>query len=927
MTTFPRRVLLGVVWAATWLPAAIAPPAQARTIYVRESGDDINSGSSPAQAVKTINRGAALAAAGDTVLVGPGTYFEGNIRPAVFGQVRFVADRRGQGTGDPAGDVVIDATGFQAGFDINGKLAVTVDGFVISSGAIGIYVKSGSHSAVVSNNVVSNSGDGIYVQASRDAVIFNNLVYNNTGTGILVAPAGNEGSLRARIVNNTVYRNMNRGIFLSGTTVGSPNALVLNNIVEKNERAGIQVNATSQPGFLSAGNVLFENNFAEALADVTDRVADPLFIDPGGADNALGGINYADDNFRLQHARAGQAATSPAVDAGSDTSRRLHLLRASTRSDGKPDRGFVDAGYHYTNFGTPPPNPGERLRPRKLYLSQAGGDDANDGATRATAVRTLSRAFALARGGHQIMVLGGVFSEQDLRPPSGRPGRPVIIKALGGARIDGSAGASGLLFGGVRNVVVDGLRVSGADDGIDIRNSPSDAPDGSNIVLRRCRLSNNSGRGLTVSNSTGVQVVGCVIENNALRGVQVDGSAVAIERSTIRGNDESGVWAFDRSTVTLSESDLIDNRTDGILAERSSTVNVVGGTISGSIEGGARYRSGSSGVLENVQVIDNNDVGVQVISGSVTFEGGNVLGNGIGVQSFVDPVSRDAVALHIEGTHVCNNRRIGIDAQTTALTAVDADLCTNGDEGLRQRGGAADLLRVKIRGNLRDGIAATDAARLLIQQAAISDNGGNGVQVVRSEDFEIHDSSVRTNGGDGLRIMDSPAAVVVNNLIHNNSSTGTLISGDSIGSPDARVAYNTFFRNGNRGLLIGGDDTKPASDHAVVTANIFNGNINAGIQVNVLSRVGYEGDFNLSTDPYGAGTDPGLNDLLVDPLFVAPEAGDFHLSQTAAGQGVSSPAVNAGNTTAAASGMAAKTTRTDKVVDSGIVDLGYHYLP
>jgi hypothetical protein len=37
--------------------------------------------------------------------------------------------------------------------------------------------------------------------------------------------------------------------------------------------------------------------------------------------------------------------------------------------------------------------------------------------------------------------------------------------------------------------------------------------------------------------------------------------------------------------------------------------------------------------------------------------------------------------------------------------------------------------------------------------------------------------------------------------------------------------------------------------------------------------------------------------------------------------------VNSGNVSAASAGMNTKTTRTDGVVDSGIVDLGYHYLP
>jgi len=69
--------------------------------------------------------------------------------------------------------------------------------------------------------------------------------------------------------------------------------------------------------------------------------------------------------------------------------------------------------------------------------------------------------------------------------------------------------------------------------------------------------------------------------------------------------------------------------------------------------------------------------------------------------------------------------------------------------------------------------------------------------------------------------------------------------------------------------------------------------------------------------------DPSTCNLTADPLFVA----GYYLSQTAAGQALQSPAVDAGNAPADASGirLGERTTRTDGVPDKGIVDLGYHY--
>jgi hypothetical protein len=70
---------------------------------------------------------------------------------------------------------------------------------------------------------------------------------------------------------------------------------------------------------------------------------------------------------------------------------------------------------------------------------------------------------------------------------------------------------------------------------------------------------------------------------------------------------------------------------------------------------------------------------------------------------------------------------------------------------------------------------------------------------------------------------------------------------------------------------------------------------------------------------------PGVGNIFADPCFVTGPEGDYYLSQVAAGQGVTSPCVDAGSDLAANLGMDILTTRTDEVGDAGIVDMGYHY--
>ena len=72
----------------------------------------------------------------------------------------------------------------------------------------------------------------------------------------------------------------------------------------------------------------------------------------------------------------------------------------------------------------------------------------------------------------------------------------------------------------------------------------------------------------------------------------------------------------------------------------------------------------------------------------------------------------------------------------------------------------------------------------------------------------------------------------------------------------------------------------------------------------------------------------GDKDISQDPLFVSVDSiknGNYFLSQQDAGQEFNSPSVDAGNKNAFGLGLGSYSTRTDKVGDTGKVDMGYHY--
>ena len=453
-------------------------------------------------------------------------------------------------TGDPPGNVVVVAannptTGiaFSAGFLLNTNIAVSIDGFVIYGAQIGIYVKTHSDQVRLTNNIVSASVvHGIYVQDSANVLVFNNLSYANGSSGIIL-----RGSPGALVINNTSYGNADRGIFFAA---GSTGGAALDNALEANVTAGIQTDELA--GYVTGGNVSSDHFASGTPKDATDLgasvVSSLLFVDPTGADGVLGGVGYADDDFRLSQIAAGQTANSPAVDAGSDLARYLRLARASTRTDGLRDTRWVDAGYHYGNFLSPPPRPTRRIRSKPIVVDPQHGDDNNDGATVHTAFRTLAHALSVARAGNRVELLPGTYSEGLVSPAqSGTPDRNVVIQPVSSpVVIDANGLADALLISGRSNIRIVGLDVINASSaGIEIRDGAS------NITIDRCHIYQNGQRGVYATGASGVIIMDSTISGNGDDGVRQVGGTLEFIGSDVSGNHGNGIAAeYDGRSVS-----------------------------------------------------------------------------------------------------------------------------------------------------------------------------------------------------------------------------------------------------------------------------------------------------------------------------------------------------------------------------------------
>jgi parallel beta-helix repeat protein len=331
----------------------LAEPAAGVTFYVRASGDDGRDGRSPAAAFATIQRGASKAGGGDTVVVGPGTYREGNVTPVGNGRrrelMRFIADRDGSMTGDPPGEVLVDATGFEVGFRISSRPWVVVNGFsVTGASGEGIAIKSSSDHSVVANCIVfSNRGRGIWIRDSINVIVFNNLIYANADSGVDFG-GESRGSAGGVGFGNTLFANSRDGIRVEGL-VPSPRVSVLQNVIAGNFDNGINLKSRSANGFVGQWNLTTDPYGSDAEAGAFDLVGSPSLLAPSGGDQILGRDGHWDDDFRLRQLAAGQTEQSAAVDGSPFKASSFGLDRASTHSGGAPDTGRADLGFHYAS--------------------------------------------------------------------------------------------------------------------------------------------------------------------------------------------------------------------------------------------------------------------------------------------------------------------------------------------------------------------------------------------------------------------------------------------------------------------------------------------------------------------------------------------------------------------------------------------------
>ena len=257
----PARLSLAATatTAATALGIVLAGPASAAqtTYYVSGAAGCSDSGpGSAATPFCTISKGAAVATAGQTVSVAPGTYHE-QVTVAHSGTAGSPIVIAAQTPG------TVTVTGGTHGFMVSGRSYVTIDGFTVTgTSGIGVELKASDH-LTVTRDTVTHSGHQVSGQNAAgfdlSGVTASTIAQNHSdhnsfygfhlgGSTTGVTLLRNEASFNAE----GWQRNAN------GIDVVAPGNSIIGNVLHDNEDSGLQFYPGGNNN-LAADNIIYNN--------------------------------------------------------------------------------------------------------------------------------------------------------------------------------------------------------------------------------------------------------------------------------------------------------------------------------------------------------------------------------------------------------------------------------------------------------------------------------------------------------------------------------------------------------------------------------------------------------------------------------------------------------------------------------------------
>ena len=337
-----RRAIVAGVWlcalfgALVHVEMATLQESTGNTYYVAVTGSDANIGSAD-QPFRTVARGASVLRAGDTLLVGPGTYFErlNNVIASGTSWSAPVSIKAYDANNRPIIQAPSGSAGVEGLVKIAAKQYIILDGLILDANRLittNVYLASDSHHIRISNSQIKNgvhsgifdesigsgghneylnlevdhNGDpstslgyhGFYIQ-SADNLISGCNIHDNVGLGIQLYHEGVYSVHRNVIKANRIYNNGKTGIIVGW---GNDN-LVYNNLLWSNGD-GIRVDYGAQNTRLY-NNTIYGTTNEGGWGGISNG-SDPLTVTPPVA-------TIIANNLVMLSATRGIRNTSPAL--------------------------------------------------------------------------------------------------------------------------------------------------------------------------------------------------------------------------------------------------------------------------------------------------------------------------------------------------------------------------------------------------------------------------------------------------------------------------------------------------------------------------------------------------------------------------------------------------------------------------------------
>ena len=224
-----RSIAFSLLLTAIFMTAL---PTLGATYFVRQQGNDQADGLTPATAYKTVLAAAQALNHGDTIVIGPGSYFTTALIADRFGnkdaRLTVLGDESGQRTGDQPGQVILQAlkTSDNA-LEFSRVSHLTVSGLTFQGAGQGIKLVKCQDAIIerctftqqtrglvavavqglkVESTIFSRCTIGMFIQNSLDTRLAHNTIVASSSTGVVLLACGT-GAIRNSLfaANNANY--------------------------------------------------------------------------------------------------------------------------------------------------------------------------------------------------------------------------------------------------------------------------------------------------------------------------------------------------------------------------------------------------------------------------------------------------------------------------------------------------------------------------------------------------------------------------------------------------------------------------------------------------------------------------------------------------------------------------------------------------